>query len=37
MCQLVPKDLTIDGPVKTPQQLLMEINQLIFPGKRIND
>jgi hypothetical protein len=37
MCQLVPKDLTIDAPVDALQQLLLELDQPIFPGKRLSD
>jgi hypothetical protein len=37
MCQLVPKDLTIDAPVDALQQLLLELDQSIFPGKRLSD
>ena len=37
MCQLVPKDLAIDAPVDALQQLLLELDQPIFPGKRLSD
>jgi hypothetical protein len=37
MCQLVPKDLTIDAPVDALPELLLELDQSIFPGKRLSD
>jgi hypothetical protein len=37
MCQLVPKDLSIDAPVDGLQQLLLELDQPVFPGKRLSD
>ena len=37
MCQLVPKNLTIDAPDDALQQLLLELDQSIFPGKRLSD
>jgi hypothetical protein len=37
ICQLVPKNLTIDAPNDALQQLLLELDQTIFPGKRLSD